>query len=309
LEHISVAGSARALAAMLGIVAALTTVSPAHAEPVFGSVPTAHFDFGGIPRTYTLHVPPGPANGLVINLHSAGNTGASHQALTHYDAIADAHGFVVAYPDGIDFSWADGRGASVPDRQRVDDVGFISALVTKLVAEFGIDPNRVYATGLSAGAFMANRLACERADLFAAVAPVDGTLGTNMACAPSEPVAVMATHGTADPIVPFNGGPMLGRGGGSTVVPAQAMTDLWRSLNGCGAPTEVPLPDAGDGMRAFRSSSGCADGTEVVFTRVDGGGHTWPGAPTVLSVQQVGPTTRAFDASVDSGNFFASHWR
>jgi polyhydroxybutyrate depolymerase len=310
LEHISVAGSVRALAATLGIVAALTAVAPAHAEPVFGSLPTAHFDFGGIPRTYTLHVPPGPANGLVINLHAAGNTGASHQALTHFDAIADAHGFVVAYPDGIDFSWADGRGASVPDRQRVDDVGFISALVTKLVAEFGIDPNRVYATGLSAGAFMANRLACERADLFAAIAPVDGTLGTNVACSPSEPVAVMATHGTADPVVPFNGGPMVGRGGGSTIVPAQGMADLWRSINGCPPPSEVPLPDAGDGMRSIRlSSAGCADDASVVFTRVDGGGHTWPGAPTVLSVQQVGPTTRAFDASVDSGNFFASHWR
>lgn len=295
----SIAG-ALVTALCIGAASAVVASAPASAVAI---------DFGGMPRTYVLHVPPGPPNGLVINLHSAGNTGATHAALTNYNAIADAHGFVVAYPDGIDFSWADGRGASVPDRQGVDDVGFISALVTKLVADFGIDPNRVYATGLSAGAFMANRLACQRADLFAAIAPVDGTLGANMACAPSEPVAVMATHGTADPIVPFNGGPMLGRGGGSSVVPAQAMADTWRNINGCAAPTEVPLPDAGDGMRSFRSSSGCADGTEVVFTRVDGGGHTWPGAPTVLSVQQVGPTTRAFNASVDSANFFASHWR
>ncbi len=287
-------------------------MTPAASTPVASAepFPAAAIDFGGLPRTYVLHVPPGPINGLVINLHSAGNTGASHQALTHYDAIANAHGFVVAYPDGVDYSWADGRGASIPDRNRVDDVGFISTLVIKLVNDFGIDPNRVYATGLSAGAFMANRLACERADLFAAIAPVDGTLGTNMPCAPSEPVAVMATHGTADPIVPFNGGPMLGRGGGSTVVPAQGMADLWRSRNGCGAPSEVPLPDAGDGMRSFRySSDDCADDADVVFTRVDGGGHTWPGAPTVLSVQQVGATTRAFDASVDSGNFFAQHVR
>jgi polyhydroxybutyrate depolymerase len=285
----------------LGAGVAVATTAPASAAAI---------DFGGLPRTYVLHVPPGPPNGLVINLHSAGNTGGTHAALTNYNAIADAHGFVVAYPDGIDFSWADGRGASVPDRQGVDDVGFISALVTKLVADFGIDPNRVYATGLSAGAFMANRLACQRADLFAAIAPVDGTLGTNVGCAPSEPVAVMATHGTADPVVPFNGGPMLGRGGGSTVVPATVMADTWRNINGCGAPTEVPLPDAGDGTRSVRiSSGGCADGADVVFTRVDGGGHTWPGAPTVLSVQQVGPTTRAFNASVDSANFFASHVR
>ncbi|WP_231645602.1 extracellular catalytic domain type 1 short-chain-length polyhydroxyalkanoate depolymerase [Mycolicibacterium mengxianglii] len=293
------------MAATLCVLAGFTAATPASAEPFAA----AHFDFGGLPRTYTVHVPPGKPTGLVINLHSAGGTGAGQAALTHYDAIADAHGFVVAYPDGIDYSWADGRGASTPDRQGIDDVGFISALVTKLVADFGIDPNRVYATGLSAGAFMANRLACQRADLFAAIAPVDGTLGTNVGCAPSEPVAVMATHGTADPVVPFNGGPMLGRGGGSTVVPAQAMADRWRNINGCRPPAEVALPDNGDGMRSLRSSSACADGADVVFTRVEGGGHTWPGAPTVLSEQQVGRTTRAFDASVDSANFFAGHVR
>ncbi|BBY90062.1 hypothetical protein MTOK_58440 [Mycolicibacterium tokaiense] len=204
--------------------------------------PGAHIDFGGLPRTYVLHVPPGPVNGLVINLHAGGHTGASQQALTHFDGIADAHGFVVAYPDGIDFSWADGRGASVPDRQGVDDVGFISALVNQLVTQFNIDPNRVYATGLSAGAFMANRLACERADIFAAIAPVDGTLGTNYACAPSEPVAVMATHGTADPVVPFNGGPMLGRGGVAPSCPHRPWPTYGATSTGAVRPPRCRCP-------------------------------------------------------------------
>jgi polyhydroxybutyrate depolymerase len=285
---------------------------PASAVPLPAPFPAAYIDFGGLARTYTLHVPPGlqdPA-GLVINLHAAGLTGGDQAALTHYNSIADAHGFVVAYPDGIDFSWADGRGASIPDRQGIDDVGFISALVTQLVTDFGIDPNHVYATGLSAGAFMANRLACNRADLFAAIAPVAGTLGTNIGCAPSEPVAVLETHGTADPVVPFNGGPMMGRGGPSTIVSAVQLADTWRRVNDCGPPSvDEPLPNAGDGTQAFRSTSNCADGTAVVFTRVDGGGHTWPGAPTGLGEQQVGRTTRAFDASAESGQFFAAHAR
>lgn len=288
------------------------SVVQAGAAPLPAPLPAAYFDYGGLARTYTLHVPPGLENpaGLVINLHAGGLTSGDQAALTHYNAIADAHGFVVAYPDGIDLSWADGRGASVPDRQGVDDVGFISALVTQLVADFGIDPDRVYATGLSAGAFMANRLACDRADLFAAIAPVAGTLGTNVACAPSEPVAVLETHGTADSIVPYNGGPMVGRGGASTIVPAAVMADVWRNLNGCEppAPDEV-LPNTGDGTQSFRSSSNCADGTSVVFTRVDGGGHTWPGAPTSPFDQQVGRTTYAFDASAESGQFFAAHAR
>ncbi len=281
---------------------------PASAAPM----PSAQIDFGGMMRTYRLHLPAGggPPSGLVVNLHAAGATGADQAALTHYDAVADAHGFAVVYPDGIDFSWADGRGASVPDRQGVDDVGFIAALVDRLVAENGIPGGRVYATGLSAGGFMANRLACDRADLFAAIAPVAGTLGTNVGCNPSRPVSVLAAYGTADPVVPFNGGPMTGRGGGSTVVSAPALMDRWRQIDGCPAPSDEALPGTGDGTDTHRiASDGCAAGTSVVFMRVDGGGHTWPGVPEILPVQAVGAPSRAFDASDASGQFFASHGR
>src|SRR5204863_195796 len=80
--------------------------------------------FGGLPRTYQVHVPAGldhPA-GLVINLHGAGATGSGQAVLTNYNAVADAHGFVAVYPEGIDFSWADGRGASIPDPQGAEVV-------------------------------------------------------------------------------------------------------------------------------------------------------------------------------------------
>ena len=215
-------------------------------------------DFGGVARTYSLHVPAGlehPA-GLVVNLHGAGMIGAGWEWDTNYDAVADAHGFIVVYPDGIDFSWADGRGASVPDQQGIDDVGFITGLVAKLVSDFGVDPGHVFATGISAGAFMVNRLACERADVFAAIAPVAGTLGVNVGCAPSRPVAVLETHGTADPVVPFNGGPMVGRGGPSDIISAPQMVTRWRQAGG-----------------------------PVEFRQIDGGGHIWPGDASEASAQ------------------------
>jgi polyhydroxybutyrate depolymerase len=273
----------------------------------------APFDFGGIARTYTLHVPAGLAHpsGLVVNLHAAGATGREQAALTHYDAVSDAHGFVVVYPDGVDLSWADGRGASQPDRQGIDDVGFITALVGKLTADFGVDPGRVFATGLSAGAFMANRLACDRADVFAAVAPVAGTLGVNVACHPSRPVSVLQTHGTADPIVPFAGGAMTGRGGASDIVSVPALVDRWRQADGCqDVAAQDVLPHTGDGTVTTRlTSSACAAGTAVVSIRVDGGGHTWPNAPVLLSEQFVGATTHSFDASEASWRFFEVHAR
>jgi polyhydroxybutyrate depolymerase len=270
----------------------------------------AQLDFGGLARTYSLHVPPGvdhPA-GLVVNLHAAGATGQQQAALTNYDGVADAYRFAAVYPDGIDLSWADGRGASESDRRGIDDVGFLSALIGKLVGDFGIDPGRVYVTGLSAGAFMANRLACDRADLIAAVAPVAGTLGVDVPCNPSRPVAVLQTHGTADPVVPYDGGPMTGRGGSSDILSATAMSERWRQVDGCPGPVEDILPSAGDGTTTRRStSSPCAAGTAVVLLSVDGGGHTWPSAPDVLTT--VGSTTHTFNASFASWQFFAAHAR
>jgi polyhydroxybutyrate depolymerase len=246
--------------------------------------------FGGLNRTYLLHVPAGidhPA-GLVINLHGAGMTGASQASATHYNSAADAHAFAVVYPDGIDMSWADGRGASVPDRQGVDDVGFLVALADRLTHDYGIPPGRVFATGMSAGAFMATRLACDRADVVAAIAPVSGTLGAHTGCTPSRPVSVLETHGTGDSVVPFDGGAMVGRGGPSEIESAQAMANGWRNVDGCpGAPVE----DVAGNVHRF-TSSGCAEGTEVVLVQIDGGGHVWPG-----------------DASQASGGFFAAHGR
>nr|WP_234807700.1 PHB depolymerase family esterase [Mycolicibacterium bacteremicum] len=278
--------------------------APARAQP-----PVAHLDFGGLSRTYQLHVPPGTPTGLVLSLHAGGQTGGQHAALTNFDPVADAHGYVVVYPDGIDFSWADGRGASVPDRTGVDDVGFLTALAQRLVADFGIPPGRVFVTGLSAGGFMANRLACDRADVFAAIAPVGATLGANVGCHPAQPVSVLTTHGTLDPIVPIGGGPMMGRGGPSTILAATALVDSWRRLNGC-APDPLIEPQPGvDAQFVERVSYACAGGSEVVYMRVDGGGHTWPGAPEILPADQVGPAIRSFSASQAAAVFFDAHGR
>ena len=250
---------------------------------------------GGLNRTYTVHAPPGverPA-GLMLNLHGAGMTGGAQAASTNYNAVADQHGFVVAYPDGVDMSWADGRGASVPDRQGVDDVGFLVALADRLRQDYGIGAGRVFATGMSAGGFMASRLACQRADVFAAVAPVAASLGTAMPCAPSQPVSVQQVNGTADPVVPFTGGPMLGRGGPSDIVAPPAMAQRWRDINACPPPVE----DIAGPVHRF-TAGGCAAGTEVVFVQIDGGPHVWPGGPFA-----------PFDASAASAQFFATHGR
>lgn len=299
---------ATALATVLGNLL-LCLGGYASASP--GNQPEGALTFGGLQRTYLVHAPAGndhPA-GLVINLHGAGATGGAQEAITNYDAVADALGFVVAYPNGIDQSWADGRGASIPDRQGVDDVGFLSSLIDRLVRDYGVSPGRVFVTGMSAGAFMANRLACDRADLVAAVAPVAGTLGAGVPCAPSRPVSVLQFHGTADSVVPFGGGGMQGRGGASDILSATEMAARWGAVDGCSsAPVEDVLPVTGDGTEVHRFTSvGCADGTAAVLLQINGGGHTWPTGNFALP--DAGLTTGATNASLASAQFFAAHGR
>lgn len=267
--------------------------------------------FGGLNRTYLVHVPPGPPVGLVLNLHGGGGTGAGQRGLTDFDTVADANGLLVAYPDGFDKSWADGRGASPADRRRLDDVGFLVALVTKLRDDFNVPAGHVFATGMSNGGFMSNRLACDRADLFAAIAPISGTLGVGVACNPSRPVSVLDAHGTADGVVPYNGGDVRGRGGLSHAISVNNMVDRWRAVDRCpGNPAVEELPSVGDGtvVRRFDSRD-CADHTEVIHFQINKGGHTWPGGKQYLPRTVIGSTTRAFDGSQVIAQFFMTHGR
>lgn len=277
------------------------SATPASAEPLD---PPGVLTVGGVQRTYVLHLPPGPPNGLVLNLHGAGMTGNQQADLTGYNSVADRYGFVVAYPDGIDTTWADGRGASLPDRQGVDDVGFLSTLIDQLSRAYAIPPGHVFVTGMSAGGFMANRLVCERADLVIAIAPVSGTLGSGFPCSPSRPVSVMAVHGTADPVVPFDGGVMNGRGGTSDILSAPALAERWRELDGCPGPLVADPAVSGEIQQL--TAAGCAGNTEVTLVRINGGGHTWPAGRFALPADVVGPTSFAIDASAATAQFFAS---
>ena len=117
---------------------------------------------------------------------------------------------------------------------KVDDVGFARALVQVIAAEANIDLQRVYATGLSTGGAMSHRLACEAADVFAAVAPVAFPLAfaplSN--CQPSRPIAVLHFAGLTDGIVPYEGGELFP--GLPPIPSAQESFTYWREVNGCG---------------------------------------------------------------------------
>ncbi|MFH1330208.1 MAG: PHB depolymerase family esterase [Actinomycetota bacterium] len=246
---------------------------------------------GGLVRRFLLVVPesvsvPAP---LVIVFHGFTRSPEEMERSSGMTALAEEHGFVVAYPAGTGFPR---RWLSAPS-QGDQDVRFARDLVSLIAAAVPIDPRRVYAAGMSNGGGMAARLACDAADLVAAVGPVAATLPSGP-CDPARPVPVAAIHGTADPIVPYEGlGAALPGVGG-------VMAD-WVGRNGCD-PDPATDELTADVVRV--AWGGCAGGADVVLFRVDGGRHGWPGSG---DASLWGRTADSVDASALLWEFFAAH--
>ncbi len=234
----------------------------------------------GRERTYRVHVPAGGEGPLpvVFVLHGGGGNGAQVEQQTGMSGAADRSGFIAVYPDGTGrtslLTWNAGNCCAYAQRENVDDVAFLSAVLDEVLADYAADPARVYATGMSNGAMMSYRLACELSDRIAAVAVVTGAL--NVACEPVEPVSVLAIHGTADELVPYAGGPPTRRAAGGaswTNASVAESVGFWTGYDRCPQPPR----ESRDGAVTVTSHGPCAAGTRVTLYSVDGGGHAWPG--------------------------------
>jgi polyhydroxybutyrate depolymerase len=273
----------------------------------------------GRDRSYLVHLPSGPPTGrpLVIALHGGGSTGTDMRALTHLTTVASRHGFLVVFPDGVGRSWNDGN---VPptlqaESRGVDDVSFLLALIDRMIADYRIDPARVYATGISNGGSMALRLGCEHPDRIAAVAPVASALFSGQAdgCRPAQAMPMMLIHGTADPSSPYDGGTIRTPDGTEigTSMSSAATVRHFAAVNGCADERVHLLPNSSDDgtVTAVHTWTDCPDAAAAVLYEVRGGGHTWPGGEQYLPAAAIGATSHDFNASEVIWSFFAEHRR
>jgi polyhydroxybutyrate depolymerase len=260
---------------------------------------------GGAERSYLLYVPasydPAAPTPLVLSIHGFASWPANQMEVSQWNELAGEHGFIVAYPEGTGFpkrwntSGTAGEGGA-------DDVTFLLELIDTLSQQYPIDPQRVYVNGLSNGGGMSNTLACLRPERIAAMGGVAGAYTEPAGgCNPGRPVPVIAFHGTADRIVPYEGGQAGPSGWVFPAVPDWAAA--WAERNGCDAPPE-DLPAQGEvsGVRY----TGCTSDADVVFYTVAGGGHNWPGGGRLPEVI-VGHTTEDIDASATMWEFFQQH--
>ena len=287
----------RGLLAAGFVLASAPAMSSAHAAecgPAGGDPPTEtecrSIDVGEFTRTYRLFVPPGATQPmpLVFVLHGGGGTGAGMEALAlgRLTDLAKDEGFVIVYPDAFRRNWNDGRkdAPAAAARRNIGGVAFVSASIDAISAEVAIDPGRVFAAGMSNGAMMALRLGCDLADRIAAVAAVAGNLARDHAasCSPARTVSVLVMNGTADPLVPYGGGPvMFARRGRGALVGTDETVAIFRAHNGCaeaGVSESLADRDPRDDVRIEKFTwADCAERSEVVLYRLDGGGHVWPG--------------------------------
>jgi len=267
------------------------------------AAPDEHVTLGGLDRTYHVYVPVhhAPAPALVVVLHGGFGTGAGAETQYRWDAMADRNGFVVLYPDGFQRAWNAGDCCGQPRARGVDDVAFIEAAIRATARAYSTDPDRLYVTGMSNGAMMTYRLACESALPIAAIAPVAGTL--TVACEHPQRVSVLHVHGLADGNVPIGGG--VGVGFARVLYrPVADGIAVFRKADGCDAPvasTAGPVTTA---------RSACANGKTVELTTVAGAGHQWPGgmpppARAAAILRLDGPSA-ALDATEVIWSFFAA---
>jgi polyhydroxybutyrate depolymerase len=256
-----------------------------------------------VARSYLLTTPPtrrGAALPVVLDFHGLSESDTLEAITTQFSTEALANHFIVVFPQGT----GSPAGWDIDPSTRAHpnhDIDFVNAMLNKLETSLCVDKSRVYATGLSDGALFSSLLACTMSNRLAAVAPVAGVVMPTP-CRPTRPVPILAFHGTADPILPFNGGVV-----GTTPPPI--------NLHGSGYPQNVQAWAVKDGcdpnstdtqiashvvLRTYR----CPPGAAVEFYIILGGGHAWPGSQfSALS----GPSTFEINATDLIWKFFRQH--
>ena len=236
------------------------------------SAPPQHLQWDGADRTYRVYRPAGLSHErtvpLVVVLHGGFGSGEQAERSYGWDVIAQRYGFVVVYPDGLNHAWNAGTCCGTPSRSGVDDVGFLSALIRAISASDNIDTTRIAVTGMSNGAMMAYRMACESPVHLRAIGSVSGTL--LVPCVRARPTRVIEIHGTADRNVPYDGG--TGQGAAHVITPPiPSVVARWERIDACS-----PASSATSGVVTTQRAA-CPNGNIVELIAIAGAGHQWPG--------------------------------
>jgi polyhydroxybutyrate depolymerase len=275
------------------------------------------FRVDGLERDYILHIPKNYANELlplVMVFHGGGGNSTQVKNHTKFNKLSDKENFIVVYPNAVDKNWNDGRiGEKLPMER--DDVKFISMLIDTLVKNYKVDSKRIFSTGISNGGFFSLYLGLKLPDKILAIAPVTANIAENLAeqYKPEYPLSLLLINGTKDPLVKYDGGAVgfgedgFGRG---ESISTDATINIWVKNNECSVSPlieQIENKDKNDKCTAQKFIyGGCKNNTEIILVKIEGGGHTWPGASQYLPKFIVGTVCNDFNATEMIWEFFKS---
>lgn len=251
-----------------------------------------------------LYIRPDPQNTkpapAILMLHYEGGTPDLMANLTKAGELAASQGYWVILPHAALHHWHD-NPSDLGDNN--DDVGFLAQVVQTATSQFPIDASRVSISGFSNGGFMAERMICEKPELFASAIIDAAIMRTPLAnsCQPTQPVPVMYVNGTADPLVSYNGiESMLG---------APTSVNLWSGFHSCNqmtmTTTDLPVIVNDGTTITLQTLVNCRSLGNVLLYTVNGGGHAWPGGNPLSG--HMGIVSQNLDLTTVLGQF-AKNW-
>ncbi len=264
-----------------------------------------------LPQSFSLneHLP------VVIVLHGGGSSGKRMSNYIKLHSVADKNRFIAVFPDGVRGNWNDGRKNidSYAHLNNINDVMFISDIISNLQKEFNIDSNSVFITGISNGSLMAFRLAFEIPGKIRAIATVAGNLPHELKnFTLDKKLPLLMINGENDPVMPWNGG---GIGWGfpkrGNVLSSEETFTFWSKENGCNEHGKYTQEAdiSNDGTKVFKKEAlNCPGNIEVLLYKIQNGGHSWPGAfEYLLQERFVGKTSYDIDAKEIIWTFFKKY--
>jgi len=266
----------------------------------------------GIARMYRVHVPhgysPTKPTPMVLIFHGGGGNMDLQANDQYYGQISksDSAGYVAVFPNGYSklasgkfATWNAGNCCGAARDRDVDDVGFVREIVKHLKSQLNIDPNRIFADGMSNGGLFSYRLACEMSDTFKAIASVAGTDNTRT-CTPTTPISILHIHAKDDDHVLYHGGAGKERDAVTSFVSVPDTMVKWSRLNGCNAVPKRVFETTGAYCEVYTQ---CRNNVEVKLCVTSTGGHSWPGGNRVRGDQ---PGSTAISANDVIWDFFRS---
>jgi len=267
-----------------------------------------------IPSTYTSEI----SSPLLIALHGISGWDLQLMYNTEFNNLAEANGFIVAYPNGnaelvdnkVIRSWNGGSCCAISQRNNSDDLSYINNLIDDVSSRYSINSKRVYLTGHSNGSMLAQKMACQLSNKITAVAVVAGRLLLDT-CNPESPVSILQIYGTADTLNPENGGTTNYTLGTYTYQftsrSVMNSLQLLAVANGCSTNFSENKNFSNKDL-TISTWPDCKNGVVVSAIKITGASHAWMGHPaqSADSIKLIGEPYMKLDASKAIWAFLAN---